>query len=104
MNHQLRSFFVFAIIESYYEPSVVTYAVSTQFSCAGPNRVSINIVSALLILTFINLASFLWDKGKQWRPRPDATERGVWSGSPLFAYRMLYQNLNKNENYHPNNH
>ena len=23
--------------------------------------------------------------GKQWRPRSDAAERGVWSGSPLFA-------------------
>ena len=30
----------------------------------------------------------------------DAAERGVWSGSPLSAYIMFYQNLNKNEKYH----
>ena len=28
-------------------------------------------------LTHISLASFLWDIGKQCRPRSDATERGV---------------------------
>ena len=28
-------------------------------------------------LTHISLASFLWDVGKQCRPRPDATEGGV---------------------------
>ena len=29
--------------------------------------------------------------------------RGVWSGSPLFAYmyRLLYQDWNNNEKYHP---
>ena len=52
-------------------------------------------------LTHISLASFLWDIGKQGRSRPDAAELGVWSGSPLFAYRMVFQNLNKNKNYHP---
>ena len=52
-------------------------------------------------LTNISLASFLWDIGKQWRPRSDAAKHGVWSGSPLFAYmnRMFYQNLNKNKKY-----
>ena len=28
-------------------------------------------------------------KGKQYRHKPDATERVVWSGSPLFASRMV---------------
>ena len=28
-------------------------------------------------------------------------ERGVWSGSALFANRIFYQSLNKNEKYHP---
>ena len=41
-------------------------------------------------LTHLSLASFLSDIGKQYRPRSDAAERGIWSGSPLFAYRMLY--------------
>ena len=47
----------------------------------------------VFVLTHISLASFLWDVGKQCRPRP---ERGVWSGSTLFAYRLFYQDLNKN--------
>ena len=33
---------------------------------------------------------FVWKKGKQNKTRSDVTGRGVWSGSPLFAYRMLY--------------
>ena len=37
-------------------------------------------------LTHMNQASFLWDIGKRWRPRSDATKCGIWSGSPLFAY------------------
>ena len=41
-------------------------------------------------LTHISIASFLLDIGKQCIPRSDATERGVCSGSPLFAYRMFY--------------
>ena len=44
---------------------------------------------------------FLWDIGKQCKTRSDAAERGVWSGSPLFAYRSFFLNLNKNEKYHP---
>ena len=52
-------------------------------------------------LTHTSLASFLWVIGKQCKPRPDAAECGIWSGSPMFAYRMFYQNLNKNENYDP---
>ena len=45
------------------------------------------------VLTHISLASFLWEIGKQCRSRSDAAERGVSSGSPLFAYRILYQDL-----------
>ena len=44
-----------------------------------------------MFLTYISLASFLLDIGKQWMPRSDATERGVWSGYPLFAYRIEYK-------------
>ena len=50
-------------------------------------------------LTHISLASFLWDICKQCRPRPDTAERGVLSGSLLFAHRMFYQHLNKHEKY-----
>ena len=48
-------------------------------------------------LTHISLASHLWDIGKQCRPRSDATERGVWSGSTLFAHKNFYQKYDKNE-------
>ena len=48
-------------------------------------------------LTHISLA-FLRDIGKQSRPRSDAEECGICSGSPLFAYRMFYYNLNKMKN------
>ena len=41
-------------------------------------------------LTHISLASHFWDIGKQCRPRSDATERGIWSGSSLFANRNIY--------------
>ena len=54
-----------------------------------------------LVLTHISLASFFLDLDKQCRPRSDATECGVWSGSPLFAYKMFYENSNKNVKYHP---
>ena len=40
-----------------------------------------------LVLTHISLVSFLWDICKQCKPRSETKERGVWSGSPLFAYR-----------------
>ena len=41
------------------------------------------------LLTHISLASFLWDIGKQCKTRSNAAKRGVWSGSPLFAYRCV---------------
>ena len=74
MNHQLRPFLSLqslkAVLSLWW-----SYMLRTLLSFASPNRVIINIVSALLILTFIRLASFLWDIGKQWRPRPEAKER-----------------------------
>ena len=47
----------------------------------------------------------LWDRGKQYRPGSDATECGVWSGSPLFACGMFYKNwiTMKNTTQHPLN-
>ena len=33
----------------------------------------------------LSLASYKRDTDKQWRPWSDAAERGVWSGSILFA-------------------
>ena len=41
-------------------------------------------------LTHINVVSQFWDIGKHCRPRSDATESGVWSGSSLFANRNIY--------------
>ena len=55
------------------------------------------LISQLVVNPFLSLAFFLWDIGKQWRPRPDAALCGAWSGSPLFAFRIAYQNLNKDE-------
>ena len=46
--------------------------------------------SECLYLTHVSLASFLWDKSKRRRLRSDATRRGVWSRSPLFAYRIFF--------------
>ena len=39
-------------------------------------------------LTDLCLASHKRDIGKQCRPRSDAAERGVWSGSTLFAISL----------------
>ena len=33
----------------------------------------------------------------EYRPKSDVTERGVWSGSTLFAYRNFYLKQNENE-------
>ena len=38
-----------------------------------------------LLLTHISPASLFLNVDKQCRPRSDAAERGVWSGSSLFA-------------------
>ena len=49
----------------------------------------------------LSLASFLWDIGKRYRTRLDATERGVGSDSSLFAHRMYFLNLNEIETHYP---
>ena len=54
-----------------------------------------------LRLTHISLAYFLCRIGKHGETRSDATKRGVWSGSPMFANRSFFQNLKENEKYHP---
>ena len=46
--------------------------------------------AGLVFLTHIRLASHFWDLGKQCRPRSDATECGIWSGSTLFASKNFY--------------
>ena len=61
-------------------------------------KISIWFVIIVQKLNPYMLASFLWDKDKQCILRLDATERGVWSESPLFSSRMLYENLKKSEN------
>ena len=45
----------------------------------------------LKILTLISLPSFLWDIGKQYSPRCDATECHVPSGAILFAYKIFIE-------------
>ena len=79
-NHQLRPFLCLqslkAILSLWW-----SYILRTLLSCASPNRVSINIVSALLILTFIRLASFLWDIGNS--GDPDQTPQNAASGQGL---------------------
>ena len=45
--------------------------------------------SAQISFRYLNhlcLSSHKWDIGKQYKPRSDAAERGVWSGSTLFAF------------------
>ena len=41
----------------------------------------------LHLLNQLNLTAHKRDIDKQYRPRSDAAERGVWSGSTLFALR-----------------
>ena len=50
----------------------------------------------IAISTHISLASLLWDIGKQNSPRCDAAERGVPSGTILFAKRIFIKKLFKN--------
>ena len=50
----------------------------------------LTVLYLLEILTHLSLSIFLWDIDKQCRSRSDVAEHGVWSGSPLFAYRKLY--------------
>ena len=54
-------------------------------------------------LSHISIAFFLWNIGKQYKTRSDASKRGVWSGSPLFAYRSFFLNLKIYWKIPPNN-
>ena len=56
----------------------------------GNQQTTLNRQRATVFLTHISLMFFLWDIGKQCRLRSDTAECSVWSGSPLFAYRMFY--------------
>ena len=51
-------------------------------------RVNVHVLdysSAEELLTYCSRDTRKRVFGKQWRPRSDAAECGVWSGSPLFA-------------------
>ena len=47
-------------------------------------------------LTYIILASFLWDIGKQNSPRYDAAKRGIPSGAILFSEMLIIHKWYKN--------
>ena len=50
-------------------------------------------------LTHLNLVSHKRNFSKQYRPRSDAAERGVWSGSTLFALNTeIYIKHSNNKN------
>ena len=83
------------------EPRLWPYwAVHAHLNDLKPHNAKASFVVSLLILTHISLASHFWDKGKQCRPRSDAAECSVWSGSTLFAYRNFYLKWNENEKVH----
>ena len=54
-------------------------------------------MSVLFQITHISLVSFLWDIGKENKPRCDASKRGIPSGAILFADMSFIKKLNKNE-------
>ena len=47
-------------------------------------------VQVLIIIILSCLVFHIWNVGRQCRPRSDAAERGIWTGSILFAYRNFY--------------
>ena len=50
-----------------------------------------------IVLTHLYLASHKRDMCKQCRPRSDAAERGVWSGSTLFALNSVSKKKKKKQ-------
>ena len=56
----------------------------------------ITMPSKLVFLTYSHLETRKRVIGKQCRSRSDATWRGVWSGSIVFAYRVFHQKTEKN--------
>ena len=75
-----------SIYLSKFQVNMVTHIkviMQTVFSHA---KVMVIVVSSDISLTRTCTTSiFLWDIGKQWIHRSDATERGVFLGSPLFC-------------------
>ena len=55
----------------------------------------------ILPLTHISRASFLWNKGKQFRTRSDGAFCGIYSAYPLFAHIMSFKIWIKLLKYHP---
>ena len=80
---------------SFLQPGAQTVFKKTLIICVYWLLCSPFLMTALW-LTHISLVSFLWDIDKQCKPRSEAAECGIWSGSPLFAYRMFSLILNKN--------
>ena len=81
-----------------YLPNVLQLYCILVFCCLFSQALGWSVVCDCRILcsnSLISIASFLWDVGKQRRPRSDTATRGVWSGSPLFTNIIFYQNLNK---------
>ena len=56
------------------------------------NKKTYQLCIRIKVLTPMSLPPFLWDIGKQYRPRCDAAERGVPSGSILFGSRNFIEN------------
>ena len=52
-------------------------------------------IQTRLYLTYISLASFLRDTGKQYSPRCDAAECGIPSGAILFSLEKFIETVNK---------
>ena len=48
------------------------------------------IPTGIYMITHSSLASHKWDLDKRCRPRSDATEFGVWSGSTLFVCVYIF--------------
>ena len=51
---------------------------------------SLRLASCIFAVTHIRVVYFLWETGKQSRPRSDATERDVLTGSSLLAYKIYF--------------
>ena len=51
----------------------------------------------IILLTHLSLASHKRDIGKQCRPRSDAAECGIWSGSTLFALISEFSTKHNND-------
>ena len=89
------------VFRKYFKTVTLTLKNSMGNNTSSEKTQHVKIKISILTYNDLSLASFLWEIGKQCRHRPNAAERGIWSASPLFAYIMVYWNLNRNEKYHP---